>query len=93
MEYEFVSRYGGSEATLPDHETMCRGRCEGTGWVPVHRDDPNDKEGNWHDLWLEAEKKAPTDDQYHFVKCPACKGSGKKARMTQRQKMCNILHR
>jgi len=67
-------RYKALGIPYPDPETMCKGQCEGTGWVPIHEDDPNDAEGPWHDLWLEADSKAPCgrSDRYHFVKCPAC---------------------
>lgn len=68
---DFTSRYGSS---LPDPATMCHAECEGTGWVPIHRDD---MEEPWHTLWQEAEAQAPTDDGYHFVRCPTCNGTGK----------------
>ena len=77
MAIQFVDRYDVLGIPRPDSETMCRGQCEGTGIVPVHKDDPNDEEGDWHTLWLVAEAKCPTDDDYHFVTCPSCGGSGK----------------
>jgi len=72
-----TDRYKALGIPYPDSETMCTGQCEGTGSVPVHQNDPNDAEGNWHDLWLAAEAKNKTDDEYHFVICPRCGGSGK----------------
>jgi len=74
IEFEFWSRYGGPGAPLPDPETMCKGQCEGTGWVPIMNDN---MEEPWRALWLEAEAKNPTDDGTHFVKCPECGGTGK----------------
>jgi hypothetical protein len=72
--YEFTDRYKALGVPEPDVKTMCKGQCEGLGWVPVHR---NDMEEPWHTLWLEAEAKKQTDDDYHFVKCPDCNGTGK----------------
>lgn len=73
---EFTSRYEALGMPLPDPETMCKGQCEGTGWVPVDRDD---LEEPFHTLWLAAEELSPTDDGWHFVKCPECGGNGLKA--------------
>ena len=74
---EFHSRYGGPDAPLPDPETMCTGQCEGMGWVPVNKDDPEEP---WRTLWLEAEAENPNPpgDDWHFVKCPDCGGTGRK---------------
>ena len=74
---EYTDMYRDLGVPYPDVDTICKGRCEGTGWVPVHKDDPNDDEGNWRDLWLEAEEKELTYTNYHFVKCPTCNGTGK----------------
>ena len=74
---QFTDRYQALGIPYPKPGEMCDGQCEGTGWVPVHRDDPNDAEGPWHDLWEGAEIVKPTDDDYHFVKCPTCGGTGK----------------
>ncbi len=76
VEHEFVCRCGDlSEA--PDPKTVCSGQCEGMGYVPVGPFDKNDEEGPWHDLWLEAEAKKSSEDGYHFVVCPTCRGSGR----------------
>lgn len=69
MTIEITSRYG---TNLPDPDTMCSGECEGTGYVPVMK---NDLEYQLD--WEMAEKENPSDDGYHFVKCHDCKGSGK----------------
>ena len=62
--------------------------CEGTGYIP-HR-----KNGGFlshhlvhknpeykpllDNLCDEAEAKKPSDDGWHFIKCPDCNGTGKK---------------
>ena len=68
-EFEFVSRYGDS---LLDPDTMCKGQCEGTGWVPIA---DNDYDEPWRSLWLKAEQREPTDDGWHFAECPECCGT------------------
>lgn len=47
----------------------CKGQCEGTGFVPILKDEKSRK---WRKLWLEAENKKPADDGWHFVPCPDC---------------------
>ena len=59
----------------PNTETVCKGQCEGTGVVPIHKDN---MKKSFHALWLEAEAKQPTEDGYHFITCPDCKGTGKR---------------
>ena len=73
----YTDRYQALGMPYPDLNTVCSGQCDGTGKVPVNQNDLNDDEGNWHDLWLAAEAKKKSDDDYHFVTCPRCKGSGK----------------
>ena len=75
-DFEFTDRYKALGIAYPESETMCLGQCEGMGWVPIAKDD---MEEPWHSLWLEAEKKAPADDGWHFVKCPDCNGTGKRS--------------
>ena len=72
---EFTDRYKATGTPYPDPDTMCEGQCEGMGRVPVHKDDENDEEGNWHDLWVEAEAKKSSEDGCHFVICPTCNGT------------------
>lgn len=55
-------------------KNVCKGQCEGMGVVPVKADT---KDPRFKKLWLAAEKKKPSDDGYHFVKCPDCGGTGK----------------
>ena len=73
-EFNFTDRYQALGIPYPNVETMCLGQCEGTGWVPIFRGD----KAPWDALWLEAEAKEPAEDGWHFVKCPDCKGTGKK---------------
>ena len=90
-EIEFVNRYDLLEMPQPDIKAMCQGQCEGTGMVPVFRnegkinvegarvpDAENDAEGPWRDLWDEAEAKSPSGDGWQFVKCPSCRGIRKR---------------
>ena len=67
-------RYTALGMPEPDLQTMCPAQCEGTGWVPVFK---NDKKEPWRTLWLAAEKERTSDDGWHFVKCPTCRGTGK----------------
>jgi hypothetical protein len=78
-DFEFTDRYKALGIPYPDPETMCKGQCEGTGYVPVSE---NDMEEPFHTLWLEAEAKGRTEDGYHFVVCPDCKGNGKERGMS-----------
>ena len=75
-EYEFTDRYQALGIPYPDPETMCKGQCEGTGWVPVS---PDEREEPWRTLWLSAEQKTHSVDGWHFVPCPECeaKAAGK----------------
>jgi hypothetical protein len=73
---EFTDRYDALGIPCPDPETCCKGRCEGTGFAPVHKDDTEEP---WCTLYREAEEKEPSDDGYHFVKCPDCNGTGKRS--------------
>jgi len=70
---EFTDRYRALGIDYPDPKAMCKGQCEGTGWVPTDKDKPGTI---WRKLWEEAEAKCPSDDGYHFVKCPDCNGTG-----------------
>lgn len=85
-----TDRYQALGMERPDPKTVCKGHCEGTGVVPVyhssgdrHIDDPvhaspvKEIDGALLKAWEEAEKESPTDDGWHFVKCPSCGGSGK----------------
>jgi len=73
MKYEFTDRY--QALGIPYPKCECNGQCEGTGFVPVTKDDTEEP---FRTLWLEAEAKEPSDDGWHFVKCPDCNGTGKR---------------
>ncbi len=84
---EFSDRYSAMGIPRPDPNTMCRGKCEGTGVVPVKYsvpkpgevsavNDPNDPDdAELRRRWEAAEREHPSDDGWHFVKCPTCNGS------------------
>jgi hypothetical protein len=76
-EYEFASRYEALGVPLPDPATMCRGGCQGTGVYPVRRDFPTPTAAELA-AWEAAEAAAPADDGWHFIRCPACGGTGRK---------------
>ena len=71
----FTDRYQALGIPYPNLETMCLGQCEGTGLVPIFKDETEEP---FRTLWLQAEKENPSDDGYHFVKCPDCNGTGKR---------------
>lgn len=80
MEFEFTDRYKALGIPQPDPKTMCEGQCEGTGFVPHYKDGvlKTADDEVYDKLWDEAELKKPSKDGWHFVKCPDCKGTGKK---------------
>lgn len=76
---EFTDRYQALGIPYPDPTTMCKGECEGTGWVPVGKDDPDLV---FQKLWQGAHDAAhapntPACDGWHMVRCPECDGTGK----------------
>ena len=72
---EFSDRYSAAGKPYPDPKTVCPGQCEGMGVVPISEDETEEP---WRALWLEAERKEPSGDGWHFVKCPTCDGTGKR---------------
>lgn len=87
---EFTDRYDALGIPRPSLLTVCREHCEGTGYVPVFlaegrtrtetpmsilMDDEQDP--RLAAAWLAAETESPTDDGWHFVKCPDCDGTGR----------------
>jgi len=75
IKIEISDRYSALGIPRPNPKTVCKGNCEGTGWVPIKKDD---ERAVFRKLWLESEKLKPSDDDWHFVKCPDCKGTGKR---------------
>ena len=87
MAIEIIDRYKALGIPYPDLEIMCKGQCEGTGFIP-HRKHSNDDELQMSrqdgdeildELWEEAHKNPHKEecDGWHFLKCPDCKGTGK----------------
>ena len=91
---EFTDRYQALGISYPDPKTVCEGQCEGTGWVPICYDeeDPQFRQ-LWIEAENKRRKQIPKGrfgalrrlitgmdnfDGWHFVKCPDCKGTGKK---------------
>ncbi len=82
---EFTDRYGPGGA--PSSLRGCFGDCEATGFVPVHRPEgapgpasflvSSGLDPEYVTAWYKAEAKDPTDDGWHFVPCPACRGTGR----------------
>lgn len=83
---EFTDRYQAMGIPYPDPKTVCKGQCEGLGYVPVWIEgdgqltahNPDYDYTELHRRWHEAEKAEPSDDGCHFVTCPDCEGTGKR---------------
>lgn len=87
----FMDRYSALGIDPPSPETVCKGHCEGTGVIPIYMKEgdprtspklargPDEDDPELIRRWREAEKEEPSDDGYHFVTCPDCEGTGKKA--------------
>jgi hypothetical protein len=87
---QLTDRYDALGMPHPDEETMCQGHCEGTGYVPVYMPEYDPKydpkssvstevdDPEFIELFLQAEMEFPTDDGWHFVKCPDCDGTGRR---------------
>lgn len=87
-EIQFTDRYEALGIPHPDPETMCLGFCEGTGCIPVKMGKNGGRDGlatvgdetapELVALWHQAEAVKSSPDGWHFVKCPECKGTGKR---------------
>jgi 2'-5' RNA ligase/uncharacterized protein (DUF427 family) len=83
----FMDRYQALGIPYPDPKTCCKGQCEGTGFIPVKFTEPGpgqtyivyseEDEAELRPLWDAAEALEHAEDGWHFVKCPACAGTGK----------------
>lgn len=73
----FTDRYQALGIPYPDPSTVCTGQCEGTGWVPIFRDEDDPI---FMALWNEAHAEPHEEDcdGWHFVTCPDCHGTGKR---------------
>ena len=74
---QFTDRYDALGIRRPSTLTVCAGLCEGTGHVPVRSLDA-ETDPRLRELWQQAESAAPSDDGWHFVRCPDCGGTGKR---------------
>ena len=75
--HQFTDRYQALGIPYPDPRTVCRGQCEGTGWIPIKA---GETDSRFRTLWNEAHAKAHEEpcDGWHFVRCPDCAGTGKR---------------
>jgi hypothetical protein len=85
---EFTDRYQALGIPYPDVNTVCKGRCQGTGVVPVSLEYATDS--RFIELWHKAEKECPSEDDWHFVDCPDCDGTGKKLDKTAAKVFINL---
>lgn len=70
---------------MSNERTPCIGRCGGTGWVMVPKDEP--RSSAYAMLWTDAERARPSGDGFHCVKCIDCDGTGfVKVRDKQKEK-------
>lgn len=86
LDVEFTDRYDALGIKPPKQLTACYGSCEGTGVVPVYRECEatatasctlaGETDPKLITRWEQAEAADPTDDGWHFVRCPSCEGSG-----------------
>ena len=89
---EITDRYKALGIPYPDVKTMCKGQCEGTGYIPHLRHLggfdglktlATEQDAVFDELWDEAHNKhtgtqeGDLCDGWHFIKCPDCKGTGK----------------
>jgi hypothetical protein len=83
-----VDRYSAIGMEAPDQKTMCKGECEGTGYIPVFNPECQNKGSCYPSdatplepiilaLWQAAEAENQCDDGWHFIECPDCNGKGK----------------
>lgn len=77
VEAEFTDRYQALGIPYPNPKTICKGHCEGTGFVPIKKDEDFEKyDPRFQERWEEDEAKEPSEDGWHFVVCPDCEGTG-----------------
>lgn len=71
----YSDRYSALGIKCPSKDTICKGQCEGTGYIPVTK---NDQSPKLRALWRKAELAHKSDDGFHFVKCSTCGGTGRR---------------
>lgn len=81
-EHSGTDRYQALGLGYPDPATICQGQCEGIGRYPVRLASP-DLTDYEREQWHLENARNPLDpeglDQTHFIVCPDCKGTGKRA--------------
>lgn len=85
---EFSDRYSALGIPRPDPKTVCRGKCEGTGMVPLklaYARGNSIEHREYRKRWREACAQPEAHDHgrercdgWHFVKCVSCGGTGKR---------------
>lgn len=81
---EFTDRYKATGTPYPNPETMCEGNCEGMGVYPERKDELNkaavEAKGGRLTIIGQKEKDGTPckEDNYVFVQCPDCNGTGRK---------------
>ena len=82
MEIEFTDRYKATGKPYPDPKTMCGGKCEGMGIYPQKVSELNRacceaKNGRLTIIGQKEKDGTPCkEDDYVFVQCPDCFGTG-----------------
>lgn len=83
---EFTDRYGGNP---PSWLRGCFDQCEATGYVPIFKPlvlmSEQERKNNLGIRgdekylldWIAAEKENPSKDNWHFLKCHSCHGTGR----------------
>ncbi len=72
----FTDRYQALGMDYPDPETMCKGQCEGTGFIPIKQGLRGNGSDEYKEDWQKAEAEEPSDDGWHFLACHDCNGTG-----------------
>lgn len=87
IELEITDRYKANGIPYPDPRTCCP-ECDGMGISPFYMKE-HDKNAEldydmepfgepYLSMYLKAEEEHPTEDGYHYLKCIACNGTGKR---------------
>lgn len=59
-------------------DTAAAAQFRGEGAADNTAKSPDETDPELVELWKQAESLQPADDGWHFVRCPTCKGSGKR---------------
>lgn len=72
IQVEVSDRYSATGTPYPNRWTVCKGHCEGMGFYPE-----NDQ-SEWPTGTRPYDPTDPEDDGWRFIKCPTCKGTGRR---------------